>query len=104
MKIIWSPLSLQRIQEISDYIALDTISAANNWIDIIFGKVDILKSNPEIGRIVPEIEKPHIRELIHGNYRIIYSYDLKKIAILTIRHFKQILPIEEIMHKQRTQH
>jgi len=78
MKIIWSPLSLQRIQEISDYIALDNISSANNWIDIIFGKVDILKSNPEIGRIVPEI--------------------VKKIAILTIRHFKQILPTEEIMH------
>lgn len=98
MKIVWSPLSLQRIQEISDYIALDNISAANNWIDSIFGKVELLKSNPEIGRTVPEIEKPNIRELIHGNYRIIYSCDLKQIAVLTIRHFKQILPTDEIVH------
>jgi toxin ParE1/3/4 len=99
MRIVWSPLSLQRVQEISDYIALDNISAANNWIDIIFGKVDKLITNPEIGRIVPEIEKPHIRELIHGNYRIIYTCNSKQIAILTIRHFKQILPTDEIMHE-----
>jgi len=98
VKIIWSPLSLQRIEEISDYIALDNISAANDWIDSIFGKIDLLKTNPEIGRIVPEIEKPFIRELIHGNYRIIYTYNSKQIAILTIRHFKQILPTDEIMH------
>jgi toxin ParE1/3/4 len=97
MKIIWSPLSLQRIQEISDYIASDSITAANNWIDSIFDKVELLKSNPDIGRVVPELEKTDIRELLHGNYRIIYVHTSRQIAILTIRHFKQILPINEIM-------
>ena len=94
MKLIWSPLSIQRIQEISDYISADNISAANNWIDAVFEKVEILKSNPEIGRIVPEIGKSDIRELIFGNYRIIYLSSKKRIPILTIRHFKQILPTE----------
>ena len=96
MKLIWSPLSIQRIQEIADYIAADNISAAYNWIDTIFKKVEILKSDPEIGRIVPEIGKSDIRELIYGNYRIIYLSSKKQISILTIRHFKQILPEEEI--------
>ena len=54
MKLIWSPLSLQRIQEISDYIAEDNISAANRWIDELFEKTKIVKSNPEIGRIADE--------------------------------------------------
>jgi len=96
MKLIWSPLSLQRIQEISDYIALDNISAANNWIDLLFDKVEKLKNNPEIGRVVPEIGKSDIRELIFGNYRIIYFASKKQISVLTVRHFKQILPTEEI--------
>jgi toxin ParE1/3/4 len=96
MKIIWTPLSIQRIQEIADYIAIDNISAANDWIDSIFKKVDLLKSSPELGRIVPEIMKKEIRELINGNYRIIYSHSSKQLAILTIRHFKQILPEKEI--------
>jgi toxin ParE1/3/4 len=60
MKIVWSPLAVERIQEIADYIAADNISAAGNWIDSIFKKAEILKSNPEIGRIVPEIGKSDI--------------------------------------------
>jgi len=96
MKIIWSPLSIQRIQEIADYIAQDKISSANNWIEKIFRKVDLLKTAPQIGRIVPEIMKTNIRELIFGNYRIIYAYSENQISILTIRHLKQILPEDEI--------
>ena len=96
MKFLWSPLAVQRIQEISDYIAIDNISAANNWIDSLFKKTEILKSNPEIGRIVPEIGKSDIRELIFGNYRIIYLLSKNQIAVLTVRHFKQILPTNEI--------
>jgi plasmid stabilization system protein ParE len=98
MKLVWSPLSLQRIQEIADYIAADNLSVANDWIDSVFQKVDSLKNNPEIGRIVPELGRPDIRELIHGNYRIIYLHISTKISILTIRHFKQILPTEDILH------
>jgi len=96
MKIEWSPLSLQQVQEIADYISLDSMAAADNWIGSIFDEVDLLKTNTEIGRIVPEIERHDIRELLHGNYRIIYTGNSKKIAILTVRHFKQILPVSEI--------
>ncbi len=96
MKLVWSPLSIQRIQEISDYIAADNLRAANTWIDSVFEKVETLKSSPEIGRIVPEIGKSDIRELLFGNYRIIYLSSKKQISILTVRHFKQILPTEEI--------
>ncbi len=99
MKIMWSPLSLQRIREIADYIASDSIIAANKWIDSIFDKVELLKSNPDIGRVVPEIEITDIRELLHGNYRIIYVHTPQRIAILTIRHFKQILPTNEIIRR-----
>ena len=96
MKLIWSPLSIQRVQEISDYIAEDSISAANKWVDVIFDKVETLKSSPEIGRIVPEIGLPDIRELIVRNYRIIYFTSKKTISILAVRHCRQILPTEEI--------
>jgi plasmid stabilization system protein ParE len=95
MKLIWSPLALQRIQEIADYISCDSISAANNWIDLTFRKAEQLKATPKMGRIVPELNQPEIRELIQGNYRIIYSYSSRQVSILTVRHFKQILPTDE---------
>ena len=97
MKIIWSPLAIDRASEIAEYIAQDKPSAAEKWINTVFSKVKQLKSSPEIGRVVPEIRNEQFRELIYGNYRIIYRIEKTQISILTIRHGKQILPIDEIL-------
>jgi toxin ParE1/3/4 len=97
MKMIWSPLAIDRASEIAEYIALDKPSASDKWINVVFSKVQQLEFSPEIGRIVPEIGNDHFRELIYGNYRIIYRVEKKQVSILTIRHGKQILPIEEIL-------
>ena len=97
MKVVWSPLAIDRASEIAEYIAKDKPSAAENWVNTVFSKVALLKSSPEIGRIVPDIKNDRFRELIYGNYRIIYRIEKKQISILTIRHGKQILPIDEIM-------
>ncbi len=96
MNIVWSPLAVDRASEIADYIAQDKPSAAEKWIKTVFSKVEQLKSSPEIGRIIPEIRNNQFRELIYGNYRIIYRIEAEQIFILTIRHGKQILPINEI--------
>jgi plasmid stabilization system protein ParE len=96
MRIIWSPLSVDRLSEIAEYIAQDNPRAAERWIDEIFAKVEQLKSFPEIGRIVPETNHRKIRELIYIHYRIIYRIEQERISILTIRHGKQILPTDDI--------
>ena len=96
MKIVWSPLAVERASEIVDYIAQDKPLAANKWIHTVFSKVEQLRLNPEIGRIIPEINEHQFWELMYGNYRIIYRIEAKQISILTIRHGKQILPIDEI--------
>ena len=97
MKIIWSPLAIDRASEIAEYIAQDKPSAAEKWINTVFSKVQQLKSSPDIGRVVPEIRNDRFREMIYGNYRIIYRIEKTQISILTIRHGKQILPIDEIL-------
>ncbi len=97
MKIIWSPLAIDRASEIAEYIARDKPSAAEKWISTIFSKVEQLESSPESGRVVPEMRNDQFRELIYGNYRIIYRIEKKQVSILTIRHGKQILPIDEIL-------
>jgi plasmid stabilization system protein ParE len=96
MKIIWSPLSLDRVTEIARYIAQDNPSAAKKWVGALFDKVELLKSSPQAGRVVPETHSDDIREILYGNYRIIYRLEEKKVSILTVRHGKQILPIEDI--------
>ncbi len=96
MKIIWSPLALERVSRITAYISQDNPSAAERWADEVFSRVKQLLTLPESGRIVPEVNDPAIRELIHGNYRIIYRIEARRISILTVRHGKQLLPVEEL--------
>jgi len=96
MRILWSPLAVERATEIAEYISRDNPTAAEKWIDTVFSKVEQLKSFPESGRIVPEINSKDFWELIYGNYRIIYRLEKMQVSILTIRHGKQILPLDEI--------
>ncbi len=96
MKIIWSPLALDRLTEISDFISLDKPNAAIDWIDSIFNSVDNLESFPESGRQVPELENKNYRELIIGNYRVIYKLTESQIQILTVRRCSQLLTPEDL--------
>lgn len=96
MKILWSPLAVDRVAEIGEYIARDNPGAAEIWINTIFKKVEELKGFPKSGRIVQETDNKAIREWIYGNYRIIYRLEERKLSVLAVRHGKQILPVDEI--------
>ncbi len=96
MKLIWSPLSLERIIEISKFISEDKPSAAKKWIEDVFNSVDGLNKFPESGRVVPEVNRQEIREILFGNYRIIYRIEMNTISVLTVRHGKQLLSDENL--------
>ena len=72
MKIIWSPLSVERLDEIFDYISDDNPSTAKKFIDKIFKKIESLTEYPQRGRKVPEANREEIREVFLDEYRIIY--------------------------------
>ena len=96
MKLIWAPLAIDRIAEIASYISQDNPSAAEKWIDDAFQRVGQLAQFPNSGRHLPETSREDIRELIWKNYRIIYRVKTRELAILTVRHTKEVLPIEDL--------
>ncbi len=96
MKIIWSPLAVDQVRDIAAYIALDKPAVAVNWADKIFNSVELLSEHPESGRIVPEINRIEIRELVQGSYRVIYKVKPKDILILVVKNYRQQLTENEI--------
>ena len=96
MKVQWAPLAIERVTEIAAYISEDNSVAAEKWIHDVFARVGQLRRFPESGRQIPETPRKDIRELVWGNYRIIYRIDSRQVAILTVRHTKQILPLEDL--------
>lgn len=49
-------------------------------------RADQLENFPKSGRVVPEFNSPNIRELIEGNYRIVYKVTTNQVAILRVHH------------------
>lgn len=90
MKIVWTPLALERVSDIARYIARDKPSASAKWVKELFRLVGRLSRQPQSCRVVPELNRPDIRELIHGSYRVIYKVT-DEIHILTVRHGRQLL-------------
>ena len=64
---------------------------AQLFVQKIFQSVRRLTTSPESGRKVPEIGRNEIREIIVGNYRIIYRSQKQVIEILTVYHSSKLL-------------
>lgn len=92
MEVIFTDRFLTRVEECTDYIALDHIPTAIKWAEGVFEHCQQLSAQPESGRMVPEFRRPEIRELIHGNYRLVYEIKSHQIDMLTIWHTRQMLP------------
>ena len=96
MKLIWSPLAVEQVRDIAAYIALDKPSAAVQWAEKIFNSVERLSDFPDSGRVVAEIQRNEIREIVQGNYRVIYKVKPKEILILVVKSYRQKLEKDEV--------
>jgi len=95
LKVVWSPLALEKLEAAAKFIALDKPSAADKWVNDVFDRTELLGSQPELGREVPELLGSNYREIIFGSYRIIYKIE-KEIKVLTLRNSRQLLSSDNI--------
>jgi toxin ParE1/3/4 len=92
VKIVWTELSTSDLKEIFDFIADDSLRYASITANKIYNRVQPILENPYIGRMVPEFTKKSIREIIEGNYRIIYRIRNKnQVDILRVNHTSRLL-------------
>lgn len=96
MRVIWAPRALARIGEIAQYIAADRPGAARSWVHALFARAATLRDHPRRGRRVPEIGRDEIREVLHGEYRVIYRIEPKQLVVLTVRHGRRHWDPEEL--------
>lgn len=86
VKLIWTEFALEDLRLIHEYISRDSKNYADRFVEKLMNRVDLLKSFPKSGRIVPEFNLESIRELIEGNYRIIYKISTSQVAIIRVHH------------------
>ncbi len=87
VQIKWLKDAKKDLKEIYDYISIDSKRYARLQVEKIKHATQIIKTQPEIGKVLEETENSSIREMVEGNYRIIYRIvDLNTIHIMMVHH------------------
>lgn len=83
----WTFQAKDDLKSIAGYISRDSKKYAKLQVFRIRNRTYLLKPQTHLGKIVAEIDRENIRELIEGRYRIIYKIvSENQIDILTIHH------------------
>jgi plasmid stabilization system protein ParE len=89
--------SVEDLESIIEYYVAQNERAAETIYQSIISKAESLEEFAERGRMVPELldeDVRHIRELIEGNFRIIYRINDKTAEIIRIVDSRQLLKMK----------
>ena len=96
MRVVRTQEALDRLSDIEDFISKDSPQRAARFINYLVQRGEGVSKNPRIGRVVPEISNPDVREIIAKKYRIVYEIQENKIEILTVFEGHKLLSLEEL--------
>jgi toxin ParE1/3/4 len=101
VSISWTDQAVFDLTNIAEFISKDSPTYARNTVNRIRTAVNQLKQFPLSGRIVPETNLETIREIIIGNFRIIYLVvSAQRIDILTVHHSARRLDSKQLQESK----
>ena len=96
-RVQFSPKSVEDLETIVEYYFSLNEKVAGEIYRLIIFRAESLEELAERGRVVPEISDEGIRkyrELIEGNFRIIYRINEKIVVIIRIIDSRQLLEMK----------
>lgn len=88
----WSLEAADDLASIRAFIARDSEKYALLVVQRIAAAIELLATSPRMGRVVPEVGNPELREIIVGAYRIVYRARHDVVEIVTIFHGSRLFP------------
>ncbi|MCE9613654.1 MAG: type II toxin-antitoxin system RelE/ParE family toxin [Lentisphaerae bacterium] len=90
-EVRWTPQAASDLESIATFIAHDSSQYASLFVSSILTAVEQLADFPTSGRVVPEWRTPTIREILSGNFRIVYRVRSDLVEVLTVYHGARLL-------------
>ena len=85
-KVIWTETAWRDLERTADFIAADSPGYAASFVLGIREHARSLDEFALRGRVVPELDDPNVRELLIGNYRLIFEVHERTVYILGLIH------------------
>jgi toxin ParE1/3/4 len=84
--LVWSPEAIEDIEAIAAYIEHDSPWYAKAVASKLVETAESIPEFPELGRIVPEIADPGIRERLVHRYGVVYRLGERHVLVAVIVH------------------
>jgi toxin ParE1/3/4 len=84
-RTLWTDQAVADLREISKFIGRRNPQAAIRLGEAMFARVERLADFPFMGRMVPEVGRSNLREIIYGSYRIFYRVIERTMMIEVLR-------------------
>jgi plasmid stabilization system protein ParE len=98
--LVWSPEAIEDIEAIGAYIERDSPWYAKAVVSKLIETAESIPDYPQLGRTVPELEDPNIRERLVHKYRLIYRLEENRAVIAAVIHGRQDFQTEWRSHGQ----
>ncbi|MGH9358177.1 MAG: type II toxin-antitoxin system RelE/ParE family toxin [Terriglobia bacterium] len=85
-KIEWTRSAIGDVMALRDYIARDAEAYADRFVQKIIQVVERAGAFPQMGRPVAEANQDSVREILFGNYRIVYRVEESRVLVLMVIH------------------
>lgn len=87
----WTERAIAHLEALVDYISITSPVYAEGVVGRFEHRLQLVRVNPELGRIVPEAGELTVREVVVPPYRVFYREHHEVIEILAIVHERQHL-------------
>lgn len=104
MKIYIARSALNDLQDIKNYYLEQGVpDIGQKFVSTILQNVERLCGHPDSGRMVPEFDQEHIREIIHPPFRVVYLRDASSVNLIRVWRSERLLslPDEEALNPSR---
>ena len=82
---------MTQLAAIAEYISLDSPVYAEQVVDQLVRRLAQAQAFPDSGRMVPEVARADVRELVEVPYRVIYRVRPDAIEVVAVVHARQQL-------------
>jgi plasmid stabilization system protein ParE len=86
LKVIWTDAARHNLRAIRRRVSRVSEDAGLRTADSITRRTAQLSAFPDSGRMAPEFGNRYIRELIEGDYRILYERFADRIEVIGVIH------------------
>jgi plasmid stabilization system protein ParE len=95
-RVTLSESAMRDLEEILQWYQREQVpDIGRRLVGEIVDRAETLADNPDLGRIVPEFDQKHLRELIHPPFRIVYQRESHRVRIVRVWRSERSLRLSQ---------